>query len=132
MRVRSHKEWIQRALKPVTTAWQWRRTERADSADDDGHDDTGGQSLAGTILRLALSLDGTQMLSCADDRSVKLWDANELKQQRVFTKQRDWVSAAAFLSEDRIAVGRLDGSLDIYDLKTEQALGAPTLKAELK
>ena len=86
----------------------------------------------GTILRLALSPDGRRLLSCADDRSVKLWDAAELKQQRAFGQQRDWASAAAFLANDRIAVGRLDGSLDFYDLNTGQALAAPTLKAEMK
>jgi len=82
----------------------------------------------GTILRLALSSDGRRLLSCADDRSVKLWDAAELKQQRVFDKQRDWVSAAAFLSEDRIAIGRMDGSLEIYDVSQP----GTTLKAEAK
>jgi WD40 repeat protein len=86
----------------------------------------------GTILRLALSPDGRRLLSCADDRSVKLWDVAELKQQRVLDQQRDWVSAAAFLANDRIAVGRLDGSLDFYDLNTGQALAVPTLKAEVK
>jgi len=79
----------------------------------------------GTILRLALSSDGRQLLSSADDRSVKLWDAGELKQQWVMDKQPDWVSAIAFVADHRVAVGRMDGSLEIYDVKT-------TLKAEVK
>ena len=82
----------------------------------------------GTILRLALSRDGQRLLSCADDRSVRLWDAIELKQQWVMDKQRDWISAATFLSENRIAIGRMDGSLEIYDVSQAGA----TLKAEAK
>ena len=82
----------------------------------------------GTILRLALSNDGRQLLSCADDRTVKLWDANEVKQQRMWDKQRDWVSAAAFLAEDRVVIGRMDGSLEIYDTRPS----GTTLKAEAK
>ena len=79
----------------------------------------------GTILRLALSSDGRRMLSSADDRTVKLWDTSELKQQWVMEKQRDWVSAVTFLSDDRVAVGRMDGSFEIYDV-------GPTLKAEAR
>jgi WD40 repeat protein len=82
----------------------------------------------GTILRLAPSSDGRRLLSCADDRTVKLWDAVELKQQRVLNKQRDWVSAATFLSDDRIAIGRMDGSLEIYDVSQP----GTALKAEAK
>ena len=82
----------------------------------------------GTILRLALSPRGRRLLSCADDRSVKIWDAETLKQQRVIERQPDWVSAAVFLAEDRIAVGRMDGSMDLYDVNTGQSV----LRAEAK
>jgi WD40 repeat protein len=86
----------------------------------------------GTILRLVLSSDGHRLLSCADDRSVKLWDANELKQVRVWEKQSDWASAAAFLDDNRIVVGRMDGSLDFYDASTGEVIANPVLKAEAK
>jgi WD40 repeat protein len=82
----------------------------------------------GTILRLALSDDGRQLLSCADDRTAKLWDAAELKQQAVFGKQSDWVSAITFVDNERAAVGRMDGSLEIYDASQSNT----TLKAEAK
>jgi WD40 repeat protein len=85
----------------------------------------------GAILRLVFSPDGSSLLSCADDRTVKLFDATDVKQKLVLDKQRDWVSAAAFLSNERAVVGRLDGSLDVYDLKTGQPVAA-TLKAEVK
>jgi WD40 repeat protein len=86
----------------------------------------------GTILRLAFAPDGLLLLSCADDRTVKLWDAAALQQKSVFDRQRDWVAAAAFLSNDRVAVGRLDGSVDVYDIGTGQPIATPTLKAEVK
>jgi hypothetical protein len=50
----------------------------------------------------------------------------------VFDKQPDWISAAAFLADDRIAVGRLDGSLDIYNVNTGEALTPPMIKAEVQ
>ncbi len=86
----------------------------------------------GTILRLVFAPDGATFLSCAEDRTVKFWDARSVTQKRVLDKQRDWVSAAAFLSNGLVAIGRLDGSLDFYDVNTGQALAAPTLKAEAK
>ena len=86
----------------------------------------------GTILRLVFAPDGATLLSCADDRTVKLWNALSGNQKLVLDKQPDWASAAAFLSNDRAAIGRMDGSLDIYDLNTGRAMAAPTLKAEVK
>jgi hypothetical protein len=79
----------------------------------------------GTILRLALSRDGQRMLSCSDDRTVKLWDTADVKQLRTIEKQPDWASAVTFLSDNRAAVGRMDGTWEIYEV-------GPTLKAEAK
>lgn len=79
----------------------------------------------GTILRLALSRDGQRMLSCSDDRTVKLWDTAEMKQLRTIEKQPDWASAVTFLGDNRAAVGRMDGTWEIYEV-------GPTLKAEAK
>jgi hypothetical protein len=79
----------------------------------------------GTILRLALSRDGQRMLSCSDDRTVKLWDAADVKQLRTIEKQPDWASAVTFLGDHRAVVGRMDGTWEIYEV-------GPTLKAEAK
>jgi hypothetical protein len=86
----------------------------------------------GTILRLVFSPDGRTLLSCADDRTVKLWDASDLTQKFAFENQSDWVSAAAFLGNEQIAVGRMDGSMVLYGAKTGRAVTATTLKAEAK
>jgi WD40 repeat protein len=79
-----------------------------------------------------LSPNGQRLLSCSEDRSLKVWDTAGLKQRRVFDKQPDWISAAAFLADDRIAVGRMDGSLDIYNVNTGEALTPPMIKAEVQ
>jgi len=86
----------------------------------------------GTILRMVFSPDGGTLLSCADDRTVKLWSAADMKQKLVLGQQRDWATAAAFLDDGRVTVGRMDGSLDVYDTRTGHALRATALKAEVK
>ena len=85
-----------------------------------------------TILRLALSPDGQRLLSCSEDRSLKIWDVAGLKQLRSFDKQSDWISAASFLPEGQVAVGRMDGSLDFYNINTGESLTPSMIKAEVK
>ena len=71
----------------------------------------------GAILRLVFSTDGKMLLSSADDRTVKLWDATEMKEHLSLEPQSDWVPGLDFaLNDQEIAVGRLDGSIGIYDL----------------
>jgi WD40 repeat protein len=84
----------------------------------------------GTILRLVFAPDGNTLLSCAEDKTVKLWNPRTMEQLQVFDKQPDWVSAAAFVSGRRIAIGRLDGSFELYDVAVESATAPPALKAK--
>jgi WD40 repeat protein len=69
----------------------------------------------GTILRLAFSPDGETLVSTADDRTIKLWNAQEMVVSRVLEEQPDWPTALAFTKNSAIVVGRLDGSLKLYD-----------------
>jgi hypothetical protein len=69
----------------------------------------------GTILRLAFSADGETLASTADDRTIKLWDAQEMHMRRVLEEQPDWPTALTFTKNSAIVVGRLDGSLKLYD-----------------
>jgi WD40 repeat protein len=69
----------------------------------------------GSILRLTFSTDGKLLLSSADDRTVKLWDAATLREKLLLEKQPDWV-AGLCLVDNTIVTGRMDGSLGFYDL----------------
>ncbi len=69
----------------------------------------------GAILHLAVSPDGATLVSCADDRTVKFWDAKQMTERILLEKQPDWCPAAGFLSSDAIALGRLDGTLQVYN-----------------
>jgi WD40 repeat protein/mono/diheme cytochrome c family protein len=80
----------------------------------------------GAILKLAWSTDGKTIVSSADDRTVKLWNAPDMSPKRVLEAQPDWPSALAFALDGKIvAVGRLDGSFQLYDAATGQAAAAP-------
>ncbi|HLH28018.1 MAG TPA: WD40 repeat domain-containing protein, partial [Acidimicrobiales bacterium] len=80
----------------------------------------------GAILRLAWSADGRTVASSADDRSVKLWNAPDMSPKRVLEAQPDWPSALAFALDGKVvAVGRLDGSFQLYDTATGQAAASP-------
>ncbi|HEV8542058.1 MAG TPA: c-type cytochrome domain-containing protein, partial [Verrucomicrobiae bacterium] len=83
----------------------------------------------GAILKLAFSPDGKTLASSADDRTVKLWNANDLSEKLVLPEQPDWPAALAFLSDKGLAVGRLDGTHEVYD--TSSGKPAPLPKPQL-
>jgi WD40 repeat protein len=72
----------------------------------------------GAILNLVFSADGRTLVSSADDRTVKLWDAAQMKERFPLEKQPDWPPALAFVTDKTVLVGRLDGSLATYDAAT--------------
>jgi WD40 repeat protein len=80
----------------------------------------------GTILNLTFSDNGKLLLSSADDRTVKLWDAQEMKEQMLLEKQPDWPSAVAFIGEEKVVVGRLDGSMAVYDVLSGKTVASLT------
>jgi WD40 repeat protein len=84
----------------------------------------------GSILRLFISDDGEALVSTADDRTVKVWDPSRPKEKLVLPRQSDWVTAAAFLPRDRVVLGRLNGTMSIYDLNSGSELIASTGSAE--
>jgi WD40 repeat protein len=78
----------------------------------------------GAILNLAFSAEGKTLVSSADDRTVKIWDAEQMQERAVLEKQPDWPPALVFIGDERVVVGRLDGSLGVYQTATGKLLTA--------
>ncbi len=80
----------------------------------------------GAILKLAYSPDGLSILSTADNRTVKLWRATDVKELLALEKQPDWSPAIAFADDSRtLILGRLDGSIGYYSATTGKSIAAP-------
>ena len=68
------------------------------------------------IERLRFTADGQQLASVAADQTLKVWDARRLKLRRSYP-QPDTPQALA-ISAQAIAVGRMDGSLQLYPVES--------------
>ncbi len=77
----------------------------------------------GAILKLAFSPDGKVLASSADDRTLKLWGFQDMKERLLLERQPDWAPGMAFGEKGRtLAVGRLDGTVTIYETKSGHAI----------
>lgn len=86
----------------------------------------------GPIIALAWSPQGNLIASAAEDRTLKLWDADSLTEKQPLPRQDDWAAALTFSPNGKtLAVGRLDGTLAFYDAETGkvQTPPQPTLTA---
>jgi WD40 repeat protein len=73
-----------------------------------GHEDS--------ILRLVYSPDGKRLVSSSADRSIRVWNAENLEEIKVLGPQPDWAPALAFSPDGkRLAAGRFDGSIVILN-----------------
>jgi hypothetical protein len=80
----------------------------------------------GTVLRLAITLDGKTLATAADDKTVKLWDAEKLELKVALEPQSDWPAAVAFTLDSKVlSVGRLDGTVSYYDSATGKPVATP-------
>ncbi len=79
----------------------------------------------GSILNLALSIDGMLLASASTDKSLKLWNTADLTEKIPLEKQPDWSSAIAFTDKAQLVAGRVDGSLSVYDSATGKTVMAP-------
>jgi len=71
------------------------------------------------IINLAFSPDGSRLITSGEDRAVKVWETGRYTQLRAMKSQPDWVQGLAFGTDSRmLLVGRLDGSLSTYRLRS--------------
>ncbi|MBM3876807.1 MAG: hypothetical protein FJ386_08835 [Verrucomicrobia bacterium] len=77
----------------------------------------------GPILALIASPDGASLLSSAEDRTVKVWNADKLTERVLLDPQPDLAPGVTFAAGGRsIVLGRLDGTLQFYDAATGKAV----------
>ncbi len=82
----------------------------------------------GAVLNLAYSKDGASLVSTASDKSAKVWDAATLTVRHLLEAQPDWAPALTLLTANQAVLGRLDGSLAIYDVATGKPVSPPAPK----
>ena len=81
------------------------------------------------IVALAYSRDGRRLVSAGADRVVKVWDVDKKAELRVLANQTDWPMSVAIAPDgSRLAVGRYDGSVSMYDVESGR-LQADLLRA---
>ncbi len=85
------------------------------------------------IVALAWSSDGKTIATSGEDRRVKLWHAGDVTERLVVEPQPDVADALAFSADSkRLAAGRLDGSLAVYNADDGKPIApVPPAKPEL-
>lgn len=84
----------------------------------------------GAVIKLAYSADGKTLVSAGEDRLVRIWNAATVMERQALEKQPDWVPGLALSADGAtLAVGRMDGSFVMYDMKT--AKPKPALPPEI-
>ncbi|MFZ0589011.1 MAG: c-type cytochrome domain-containing protein [Bryobacteraceae bacterium] len=76
----------------------------------------------GSILALVWTPDGKTIVTSSSDGSIRFRDAKTLDPLRVIDHQPDWVQALSISPDGtRLAAGRYNGSLTLYDTKTQNS-----------
>ncbi len=77
------------------------------------------------VLRLVVAPDDKTLLSSGEDRVVKFWDLATLEPRATLGSQPDWPLALAVSPDgSKLAVGRYDGSLAVFDTMSQKPLVA--------
>ncbi len=74
-----------------------------------------------SLVGLVFSSVGNLLISSAEDRTVKIWDATTVELIATLPRQSDVVFGLAVSPDNILAMGRLDGSLGFLDLGHELA-----------
>ncbi len=109
-----------RAAGPVAAAStkpRWRSDQWEEHARLAGH--------RGTVRALAFAADSTRLVSAGDDGQIRVWDVAR-KKELCASKELKAHSprALALGAADIVAVGTIDGSVFLWDLRGEQAVKA--------
>ena len=76
------------------------------------------------VLAVRYAPDGKLLASAAADRRVKIWNADTWAEVRTLERQNDWPQALEWTPDGgRLAVGRYDGTVSIYDTATGKRVG---------
>jgi hypothetical protein len=81
------------------------------------------------IVALAISADGRQVVTTAEDRSLKSWSLPDLALEHDLPRQPDLVAAIVPVAGGRFIVGRMDGSLDVLEASGPQPDASATRQA---
>ncbi len=76
-----------------------------------------------SVVKATWTSDGARIISIGEDKVWKIWDATKLNEIKTFPAFSDVPSVLA-LSKDNsfAAIGRVDGKLDLFDLKTGKSM----------
>jgi len=84
-----------------------------------------------SILALAWSPDGKMLITSSSDGSIRFRDAATLDPIQVIDHQPDWVEALAISSDGtRLAAGRFNGTLSLFDVKSFKEVFGPWVAFE--
>jgi hypothetical protein len=86
----------------------------------------------GALLSLVYAADGKSIVTSAADRTVKIWNAADITELHLLEKQSDWSPGLALVDAGKLIVGRLDGTLALYDAATGEPEAKPTPKPVAK
>ena len=84
-----------------------------------------------SILSLAWTPDGKTLITSSSDGSIRFRDAATLDPIRVIDHQPEWVEALAISPDgSRLAAGRFNGTLSLYDVKSFKEVLGPWVAFE--
>jgi len=84
-----------------------------------------------SILALAWTPDGKMLITSSSDGSIRFRDAGTLDPIEVIDHQPDWVGALGISPDGtRLAAGRMDGTLSLFDVKSFKEVFGPWVAFE--